>query len=81
MCIRTAYLYYYATPDVEGLVEDSIGALKALGVDLLNVLALGKNREIVANSAYICGTGWLSYNFYNFRTCTVAPEKLFFVMH
>lgn len=81
MCIRTAYLYYYATPDVEGLVEDSVGALHALGVDLLNVLALGRNREVVANAAYIGGTGWLSYSFYNFRTSTVDPEKLFFVMH
>lgn len=81
MCIRTAYLYYYATPNVEGLVEDSMDALRTLGVDLLNVLALGRSREVVANAAYIGGTGWLSYSFYNFRTSTISPEKLFFVMH
>lgn len=79
--IKTAYLYYYASPEPERLVEDLVHTLKELEIDLLNLLNMGKNKEIVQNPAYLSGTGYLHYSFYNFQTNKVDPEKLFFVMH
>lgn len=79
--IRTAYLHYYASPEPERLVEDLVCVLKGLGIDLLNILNMGRNKEIVKSPAYLSGTGHLNYSFYNFRIRKIDPGRLFFIMH
>lgn len=79
--IKVAYLYYYSTDNIESLVEDVLYRLNEEGMDLVNILSMASSRKVLRNHAYLCGTGSLNYSFYNFKTCRIPPNKLFFVMY